>query len=94
MNVPDVQADEILVLTLTPDNPCNTTLVSHTGQILYIVSTEHTKKTTTTTVRNANQEVIASLEWRDVRPDRVTFGDKKDVSLADWMKKSIIPFKE
>ena len=77
MILPEV--DDVLTLTLTRDNPCNTTLVSHTGATLYSVSTEHTKKTTTTTVRNANDEVIASLEWRDVRPDRVTYGNKKDI---------------
>lgn len=92
MILPDVH--DILTLTLTLDNPCNTTLVSQTGVNLYSVSTESTKKTTTTTVRNASGEVIASLEWRDVRPDRVTYGSKKDISLADWMEKSIIPFKE
>ncbi|KAI0806280.1 hypothetical protein BC629DRAFT_1486675 [Irpex lacteus] len=92
MILPDVH--DILTLTLTIDNPCNTTLVSQTGVNLYSVSTESTKKTTTTTVRNASGEVIASLEWRDVRPDRVTYGSKKDISLADWMKKSIIPFKD
>ncbi|KAI0087303.1 hypothetical protein BDY19DRAFT_244750 [Irpex rosettiformis] len=88
------EPDGILSLTLLLDNPCNTTLVSQTGQTLYTVSTEHTKKATTTIVRNVDQEVVASLEWRDVRPDRVTFGNKKDISLADWMKKSILPFKD
>lgn len=83
-----------LSLTLTPDNPSNTTLVAQTGETLYSVVTEHTKKATFTQVRNANGDVVAFSEWRDVLPDKVTFGDKKPVSLADWMRQSIVPFKE
>jgi hypothetical protein len=92
MILPEV--DDSLQLTLTRDNPCNTTLVSQAGETLYSVVTEHVKKTSTTSVRNARDEIIASLEWRDVRPDRVTYRDNKQISMADWMKKSMVPFKE
>lgn len=85
---------ENLVLTLKPDNVSNTSLVSQHGDIVYTVVTEHTKKATTTYVRKASEEPIASLEWRDVRPDRVSIGSNKPVSLGDWMKRSAIPFKE
>lgn len=85
---------ENLALTLSPDNVSNTTLVSETGERLYIVITEHTKKDTITTVRNARDDVIASLEWRDVLPDRVIFGDTKPTSMAEWMRRSVIPFKD
>lgn len=83
-----------LRLTLTPDNPSNTNLVSQAGDTLYSVSTDNTKKAMYTQVRNAKDEIVASLEWRDVLPDKVTFGDKKPVTMIEWMKRSVIPFKE
>ena len=86
---------ENLSLALTPDNVSNTTLISEEdGQRLYTVITEHTKKTTVTSVRNAEDEIIASLEWRDVLPDKVTIRDKKTILMTEWMKRSVIPFKE
>lgn len=86
---------EITTLTLTPDNPCNTTLFASSGDALYSVVTESTKKTTFTTVRNAGDEIIGSLEWRDVLPDRVTIGASvQAVSLNEWVRKSRVPFKE
>lgn len=86
--------DELLSLTLTPDNPCNAHLVSETGQTLYTVVTDTTKKATITQVRNAKDEVIASLEWRDVLSDKVTYGDRNPVRMFEWMRRSIVPFKE
>lgn len=85
---------EITTFTFTPDNPCNTTVTSETGDVLYSVVTEHTKKATFTQVRDVDDEVIGSLEWRDVLPDRVTLQSGRSVSFSDWMKKSIVPFKE
>ena len=85
--------DGNLVLTLAPDNVSNATLTAENGERLYTVSTDHAEKTVTT-VRNAKDEVLATLEWRDVLPDRVTLGDGKQISIGDWMKKSMIPFKE
>ncbi|KAJ3534053.1 hypothetical protein NM688_g7191 [Phlebia brevispora] len=84
----------LTVLTLTPDNVSNTTITSSTGEVLYYVITEHTKKATYTCVRNAQQEVIASSEWQDVLPDKVTIGNRKPMSLAVWMRRSMIPFKD
>ena len=81
-----------LVLTLTPDNPCNAALCDADGKALYTVHTEHGKETVTY-VKNADEEVIASLEWHDTRPDRVTVGKGAPVSLRDWMHFSMIPFK-
>ncbi|GJE94564.1 hypothetical protein PsYK624_107340 [Phanerochaete sordida] len=85
---------EITTLTFSPDNPCNTTITSSEGDVLYNVVTEITKKTTYTQVRDADDEVIASLEWREMLSDRVTIGDRRPVPFSDWMKKSMIPFKE
>lgn len=86
--------EENLTLTLTPNNVSNTTLISEDGRRLYTVITEHTKKATVTSVRNFRDEVIASLEWRDVLPDKVTIGERKPVLMTEWMKRSVIPFKE
>ncbi|KAI0346072.1 hypothetical protein BDW22DRAFT_716198 [Trametopsis cervina] len=93
MILPESKAD-ILSLTLTRDNPSNTTLVSQEGVTLYVVVSEHTKKAMVTTVRDAHEKVVASLEWREVLPDKVVYGDKKAISMGDWMKRSLIPFKD
>lgn len=84
-------ANEILSLYLSNDNVSNCTLSTEDGRVLYTVYTEHTPKTVTQ-VRNAENEVIASLEWRETLSDRVTLGANKPIALSDWMKKSIIPF--
>ena len=78
-------------LTLSPDNPSNTTIYDADGKALYTVYTEHGKETTTR-VKNTDEEVLASLEWRDVLPDRVTLGKKAPMSLRDWLHTSLIPF--
>ncbi|GJE96542.1 hypothetical protein PsYK624_127390 [Phanerochaete sordida] len=85
--------DGTLVLTLAPDNVSNATLTAEDGTVLYTVSTAHGDKTTTS-VRNASDEVLATLEWRDVLPDRVAVGGAKQISMGDWMKRSMIPFKD
>jgi hypothetical protein len=86
--------EEVTVFTLRPDNPCNTTITRSSGDAQYSIVTENTSKSTFTTVRNAGDEVIGSLEWKDVLSDRVTIGSSRPVSLGDWIKKSKVPFKE
>ncbi|KAI0368755.1 hypothetical protein BV20DRAFT_947538 [Pilatotrama ljubarskyi] len=78
-------------LVLSPDNPCNAAIVDELGQQLNTVHTEH-DKATITHVKNAEDEVIASLEWRDVLSDKVTVGNKGPMSLRDWLHTSIVPF--
>ncbi|KAI0330233.1 hypothetical protein GY45DRAFT_1336962 [Cubamyces sp. BRFM 1775] len=79
------------VLTLSPDNPCNTTLLNEDGKELYHVHTEH-GNVTTTYVKDADGQVLASLEWRDVLPDKVTLGQKGPTSIRDWLHTSLVPF--
>ena len=81
------------VLTLSPDNPCNTTLLNEDGKELYHVHTEH-GSATTTFVKDADGQVLASLEWRDVLPDKVTLGQnsKGPMSIPDWLHTSLVPF--
>jgi hypothetical protein len=86
-------ANEITTLTFTPDNPCNTTITSPAGDVLYRVVTEH-KEHTVTSVRNAQDEAIATLEWHEQTSDKVTIRDSKTVAFSDWLKKSHIPFTE
>jgi len=62
--------------------------------VVYIVSTQHTDKNTTTYIRNAAGEVIASSEWRDVRSDIITLGQAGPISSSAWLKKSMVPFKD
>ena len=81
-------------LTLSPDNPSNTSIMNTAGDVLYSVITDYAHGKTFTQVRRADDEVIGSLEWREVLSDRVRVGDCRPVSLWDWMKKSAVPFKE
>ena len=85
---------DIATLIFTPDNPCNTMITSSTGETAYSVLTEVSRKATFTQVRDAQDEVIGSLEWRDMLSDRVTLRNGRCVSFSDWVKKSIVPFKE
>lgn len=83
-----------LSLILNPDSVSNTTITTESGEHLYTVKTEHGKKASMTYVRNASDEVIASLEWRDALPDKVTIAANKPMLMTSWMKRSMIPFKE
>ncbi|KAI9000592.1 hypothetical protein BD414DRAFT_6328 [Trametes punicea] len=79
-------------LTLSPDNPCSAAILDAHGKPLYTVYTVHGKSATTTHVKNADEQILASLEWRDVLPERVTLGRKGPMSLRDWLRTSLVPF--
>ena len=83
-----------LILTLSPDNPTNTSITNAAGDVIYSVTTDYARKATFTQVRDANDEILGSLEWKDVIADRVRIGNGNAMSLWDWMKKSPVPFKE
>ncbi|PPQ63929.1 hypothetical protein CVT24_010327 [Panaeolus cyanescens] len=83
----------LLVLVLTPDNPCNTTITNQeTEEVIFHVSTEHDSKRSTTFLKDANGNTLASWEWHDVRSDTVKLGDAEPVPSSAWLHKSIIPF--
>lgn len=87
-------SSEPLTLILEPNNPCNANISdAEDGQILYQVSTEHARHTTTR-LRNAHGDTIASWEWRDTRSDILTIGTGSPVSVSAWLKKSMMPFKD
>lgn len=87
-------SEHITTLSFTPDNPCNTTITSSTGDLLYRITTDTSAKEPVTQVYDANHEVVASLEWRRAFSNRVILKGHEPVSLSDWVKKSRIPFKE
>ena len=91
---PTTPPSDVFTLILTPDNPTNTSITTLTGDVLYSVVTVRGRKATFTQVRDAEDEVLGSLEWRDMLADRVRIGSGRAVSLWDWMKKSPVPFKE
>ena len=79
-------------LTLTPDNPSNTTITDEQGRVVYRVETVFPGSKTITQVRDANNDVLAALEWHEFRSDRLTRGRGKEIALNDWLKKSRIAF--
>ena len=83
----------VTTLFLSPDNPSNTIITDDLGRILYFVETSYPDSKTVTTVRDADKNKLAALEWRDVLSDRITFGlETKQIAINDWLKKSRIPF--
>ena len=85
-----------LVLTLTPNNPCDTKITSPSGDVLYTATTEHKEEQnmTVTWLKNAKDATIASLEWGSGSPDRVTLGEARQKSMTDWMKKGSNPLSQ
>ena len=79
-------------LVLSPDNPSNTHVIDEDGKILYFVETEFPGNKTLTHVKNGDEEEIATLEWRDVLPDKVALKGQKQQSLSSWLHKGISPF--
>ncbi|KAI0806339.1 hypothetical protein BC629DRAFT_1487050 [Irpex lacteus] len=73
-------ADEITTFTFSRDNPCNTTISRSPGEVVYSIVTENAPKATFTIVRDAGDEIIGSLEWRDVLSDRVIIGSNRPKS--------------
>jgi hypothetical protein len=81
--------------TLVPDNPSNTEVRDIDNKVLYTAETvfpENTSKTLTH-VRNGGGEILATLEWRDILSDKVTFREETMArSVGSWLKKGMLPF--
>lgn len=88
--------EEGLSLTLTPDNVLNTTLVSESGERFYTVIMQMTEngKRMTTEIRDFHDEAVATIQYHDVLPNKVAFGNDKPMFTGEWLKKSLVPFKE
>ncbi|KAK0469820.1 uncharacterized protein EV420DRAFT_68894 [Desarmillaria tabescens] len=84
-----------LILTLQPNNPCNTTITDQEdgGKTVYEVYTRY-EPSTTTFVENAAGDVIASWKWREIRSDIITLGGASPTPVSSWLKKSIVPLKD
>ncbi|CCM00080.1 uncharacterized protein FIBRA_02107 [Fibroporia radiculosa] len=90
-------AESITTLTLNPDNPCNATISATDGLVLYVAHTDTGKNASTTRIFNADDVVIASLQWKDTgfsASDKVTLGERAPVSIGSWLSKSMVPFKD
>ncbi len=91
-----VTATMSLTLTMDPDHPANTTFYTENGTILYTVSTrrifgdKRTAVQTFTDVHNTYDELIATLEWRDLLSDKAVLKDKGEITVGSWLRKSII----
>ncbi|KAK0500500.1 hypothetical protein EDD18DRAFT_1102598 [Armillaria luteobubalina] len=83
-----------LILTLQPDNPCNTTITDQDddGKTLYQVYTQY-EPSVTTFVKNGAGDIIASWEWREIRSDIITVFSGSPTPVSSWLKKSIVPLK-
>ena len=79
--------------TLEPDNPSNTEVRDADRKVLYTAETVFPGSKTLTHVRDGDGELLATLEWRDILSDKVTFrGETKSKSVGDWLKKGLTPF--
>ncbi len=79
--------------TFEHDNPCDTRILDEHRKVVYSVITDHGLKPSTH-IRNAQEEVIAWSEWRDVLPDKITLGSGRPMSLSSWLHRSLTPLKE
>ena len=86
----------VLTLTLTPDNPSNTKITDPSGAVVYVAHTEHGKRASNTRIFDAAERVVASEVWSDtgLSGDKITIGDRAEVSASAWLHKSKIPFVE
>ncbi|KAH9831664.1 uncharacterized protein C8Q71DRAFT_861669 [Rhodofomes roseus] len=88
---------EIITFTLTPDNPCNTTITNASGEVLYVVYTESDQNASTTRVYEGKSDtVVAALLWSDTGLvlGKVTLRGEKEVPMREWMSKSMMPFND
>lgn len=71
--------------TLSPDDPSNATIYDAGGRALYTVSTRQRWSGTATYVMNVNGAALASLEERDLLPNRVILGRSPPIPLRNWL---------
>lgn len=82
----------VVTLTLAPDDVLNATLQDAEGAALYSVSTAMGLYATTTQVKRSNGEILATVQWREMLPNRLTLGKKPSTSLNSWLQTSQVPF--
>ena len=82
-----------LILTLTPDDPCSTTITTDDGRVLYVIRSKDVADSTRTEVYNEEKAVIASLQWSDAKLHawKVKYCHPRAEPLHKWMRTSINP---
>ncbi|KAL5519576.1 hypothetical protein ACEPAH_1259 [Sanghuangporus vaninii] len=78
--MPQPDSEDIFALTLSPDNPSNTTITNPAGDILYTAETlfprgKESSYAITHVCGNKGQ-TIAALEWKDISSDLVGLGEE------------------
>jgi len=74
-------------LTLESVDPCRTSFLDESGNTVYTTETDESGSKVITHIRDAGGKAIASLEWHDLRGDKVTFGGGQKIALNTWLKK-------
>lgn len=83
----------LLTLSFTPDDPCDTTITTDDGRVLYLVRSKDRADGTRTEVFNGEKAVIASLQQSDTRIHAwdVRYCQQTAEPLHKWMRTSINP---
>ncbi|KAN0134594.1 hypothetical protein V8E53_007740 [Lactarius tabidus] len=77
------------------DNPCNTTIVDHDGNVFYTVATEFPDPSKPVThVHDGIGKLVAEWKWGDARSDLLTIRGRPQAPASSWLKKSFIPFRD
>ena len=85
MTHPHMSTRTATTFTLSPDDPSNATIYDAGGRALYTVSTCQRWAGRTTYVMNVNGAALASLEERDLLPNRVILGRNPPIPLRNWL---------
>ena len=90
-----VPNESAISLRFERDNPCNTTIIDHDGNIFYTVATEFPDSgKPVTRVHDGVGKLVAEWKWGDARSDVLTIRDRPQTPASAWLKKSFIPFRE
>lgn len=90
-----VPGESAISLRFERNNPCNTTIVDHDGNVIYTVVTEFPSSgKPVTRVHSGVGKLVAEWIWGDARSDLLTISGRPQAPASAWLKKSIIPFRE
>ncbi|KAF7974724.1 hypothetical protein HWV62_11391 [Athelia sp. TMB] len=81
-------------LTLQSDCPWKTCIMDAEGYIVYDIRTVFHGDTNYTTICGENEDILATLRWRDLFADEIMLpgrGDTSFSSVRKWLKKSVVP---
>jgi len=88
-------SESAVSLRFARDNPCNTTIIDHDGNIFYTVATEFPASgKPVTRVHDGVGKLVAEWKWGDARSDVLTVRGGPQTHASAWLKKSFIPFRE